>query len=113
MEIKRKSILNKLVAKNHGNKRLEQAIHQLIADLEQMSFASKGELLEVRKDADRVHGKDFYFFDLHVHRTLVFVQFKENLATIIWAGTHAEYVRTFKNNTNTIEKWLRERDLLN
>ena len=31
----------------------------------------------------------------------------------MWAGTHKEYERTFKNNTNTIEKWLRERKLLN
>ena len=113
MEIKRKRILDKLIGKNQGNKRLADAVHQLIADLEQISFSNRGELLELRKDANRVHGKDFYFFDLHVHRTLVFIHFKENQATIMWAGTHSEYVRTFKNNTNTIEKWLRERDLLN
>lgn len=113
MIIKRRSLLDKLVAKNQGNRRLTQAVDKLISDLEQTSFASRDELLEVRKDADRVHGKDFYFFDLYVHRTLVFIQFKEEYATIIWAGTHADYIRTFKNNTNTIEKWLREKDLLN
>ncbi|MET7254477.1 type II toxin-antitoxin system HigB family toxin [Dyadobacter fermentans] len=113
MVIRRKRILEKLVSKNQGNKRLAQAVDQLIADLEQKSFATRDELLEVRKDADRVYGGEFYFFDLHVHRTLVFIQFKENQATIMWAGTHKEYERIFKNNTNTIEKWLRERRLLN
>lgn len=113
MIVRRKRILEKLLTKNQGNKRLERAVYQLIADLEQKSFATRDELLRVRKDADRVHGNEFYFFDLHVHRTLVFIQFREDHATIMWVGTHEEYVRTFKNNTNTIEKWLRERDLLN
>jgi hypothetical protein len=27
--------------------------------------------------------------------------------TVTWAGSHDEYELTFKNNKNTIEKWLR------
>lgn len=34
-------------------------------------------------------------------------------ATIVWVGTHQEYETTFKNNKNTIEKWLRNNGYLN
>jgi hypothetical protein len=33
----------------------------------------------------------------------------EGEATVVWAGTHREYEETFKNNKDTIEKWLRKR----
>ncbi|MEZ0007561.1 hypothetical protein ABH942_002943 [Flavobacterium sp. 28YEA47A] len=33
----------------------------------------------------------------------------EGEATIVWAGTHAEYETTFKNNKSTVEKWLRSK----
>jgi hypothetical protein len=32
---------------------------------------------------------------------------EEGEATIIWAGTHQAYEKTFKNNKRIIEKWLR------
>jgi len=36
------------------------------------------------------------------------IEFDENGdVTIVWVGTHQEYETTFKNNKNTIEKWLR------
>jgi hypothetical protein len=113
MIVRSKRILEKLIAKNLGNKRLAQAVDQLIADLESDSENAIEELLKVRKDADRVHSRGFYFFNLHTHRTLVFIQLLRNQATIIWAGTHEEYSRTFRNNTNSIEKWLRTKNLLN
>ncbi|MHA4742470.1 type II toxin-antitoxin system HigB family toxin [Dyadobacter sp. MSC1_007] len=111
MVIRGKKILEKLIAKNRGNRRLAEAVDQLIIDLERNSTHSIQELLEIRKDADRVH-RGYYFFDICVHRALIFIQFVDNKATIVWAGTHEEYVKTFKNNINTIEKWLRARDLL-
>lgn len=33
-------------------------------------------------------------------------------ATIVWAGTHQEYEKTFKNNKSTIEKWLRKNNYI-
>lgn len=33
----------------------------------------------------------------------------EGEVTIVWAGTHQEYEREFKNNKSTIEKWLRSK----
>ncbi|ACT95956.1 type II toxin-antitoxin system HigB family toxin [Dyadobacter fermentans] len=113
MVIDGKRKLTQLKKKNLGNKRLGQAIDQLIFDLEVSSINDIDELLKLRKDADRVHSQGFYFFDLHAHRALVLIQLVENQAKIVWVGTHDEYVRTFKNNTNTIEKWLREKKLLN
>lgn len=113
MVIHNKTKLIELKRKNLGNKRLIQAVDQLIQDLEDGSITNIDELIEVRRDADRVHSRGFYFFDLHIHRVLVFIQIAANNATIIWTGTHQEYSKTFKNNTNTIEKWLRTKDLLN
>ncbi len=113
MVIHNKTKLTELKRKNLGNKRLIQAVNQLIEDLEGGSITSIDELIKLRKDADRVHSQGFYFFDLHIHRTLVLIQLIEGDATIVWTGTHQEYSKTFKNNTNTIEKWLRTRKLLN
>lgn len=113
MVIHNKTKLTELKRKNLGNKRLIQAVNQLIEDLEDGSITTIDELIKIRKDADRVHSQGFYFFDLHIHRTLVLIQLIEGNATIVWAGTHQEYSKTFKNNTNTIEKWLRKKALLN
>ncbi|SDG14958.1 HigB_toxin, RelE-like toxic component of a toxin-antitoxin system [Dyadobacter soli] len=113
MVIYNKTKLIELKRKNLGNKRLTQAVDQLIEDLEDGSITSINELIAIRRDADRVHSQGFYFFDLHIHRTLVLIQFDEKQAKIVWTGTHQEYIKTFKNNTKTIEKWLRTKDLLN
>lgn len=113
MVIHNKTKLIQLKRKNLGNKRLIQAVNRLIQDLEDRSITTLDELTKIRKDADRVHSQGFYFFDLHIHRTLVLIQLMEGDATIVWTGTHQEYLKTFKNNTNTIEKWLRTKNWLN
>ena len=113
MIIHNKTKLTELKRKNLGNKRLIQAVNQLIEDLEDGSITTIDELIKIRRDADRVHSRGFYFFNLHIHRTLVLIQLMEGNATIVWTGTHQEYAKTFKNNTNTIEKWLRIKKLLN
>jgi len=103
-----RKILLKLQKKNIGNRRLCNEIHQLLSDLEGYSPDS-GSILNSRRDADLVHADGFYFFDIHIHRTLVLVELEEDGgATIIWAGTHLEYVSIFRNNKSTIEKWLRK-----
>ena len=90
---------------------LLEAIDVLIHDLESRCFRNQAELLEVRPDADCVHSDGFYFFYLHVHRTLVLVEFdEEGEITIVWCGSHDEYETTFKNNKNTIRKWLKDRE---
>lgn len=63
--------------------------------------------MKVRKDADNVHSDGFYFFDLSVHRTMILIEFDEGEASVVWIGTHQEYAKIFKNNKNTIRKWLR------
>lgn len=113
MIIHNKTKLIQLKRKNLGNKRLVQAVDQLIEDLEQGAITNIRELIRIRKDADRVHSQGFYFFDLHIHRTLVLIQLVADRATIVWTGTHQEYLKTFKNNPNTIEKWLRAKNMLN
>ncbi len=107
MRILGKSKILKVKKKNIGNKKLCNAIDELIADLEGFE-PNKQSLNKIRKDADCVHNDGFYFFNINIHRTLVLIELDENgEATIVWVGTHQEYETTFKNNKNTIEKWLR------
>ncbi len=109
MEINGKDILVKLRSKNLSNKRLVQAIDQLVNDFEDGSLNTFGRLLEIRQDADKVHNAGFYFFNMHTYRTLIYLEAVDNSLTVVWTGGHEEYVSTFKNNKNTIEKWLRRK----
>lgn len=96
-----------------GNVSLCNDINLLIADLEQFNPA-KQRIQDIRPDADCVHSEGFYFFDIHIHRTFVMLEFEESgEATIIWVGSHADYERTFKNNKASIEKWLRSKNYIN
>lgn len=107
--IGKKTIL-KLKNKNIGNKKLCAAIDKLIQDLEKFK-PDESLLTEIRNDADCVHSDGFYFFNINIHRTLILIELDDiGEATIIWAGTHQEYERVFKNNKSTIEKWLRDKN---
>jgi hypothetical protein len=107
--IGKKTIL-KLKKKNIGNKKLCAEIDKLIHDLEKFK-PDESPLTEIRNDADCVHSDGFYFFNINIHRTLILIELDDvDEATIIWAGTHDEYERVFKNNKSTIEKWLRDKN---
>ena len=41
---------------------------------------------------------------------MILFEFDDSEATAVWAGTHQEYETTFKNNRNTIKKWLKSND---
>jgi len=109
--IGRKTIL-KYKKKNIGNSKLGIEIDKLIEDLETFN-PKKFAIKNIRKDADCVHNQGFYFFDVDIHRTLILIELDDDgEATIIWIGTHQEYERTFSNNKNTIEKWLRTKNYI-
>jgi mRNA-degrading endonuclease HigB of HigAB toxin-antitoxin module len=112
LELLRKHKLIKLKSKNRGNKKLINAIDRLISDIEGAQWTKKTDIKETRPDADCVHSDGFYFFDLNVHRTMILIVFEDNEATVIWAGSHDEYDKTFKGNKTTIEKWLRSQKLI-
>lgn len=98
MELLRKDKLLKLKRKNRGNNKLLDAIDKLILDIENAEWSKKTDIKKIRPDADCVHSDGFYFFDIHIHRTLVLILFDQDEAIIIWAGTHDEYDSTFKGN---------------
>jgi len=102
-----KNKLLKLKKKNQGNVKLQKAIDKLISDIESAEWKNKFDILKDRKDADKIFGDNFYFFDINIHRTMVLIVFDEQEAEILWVGTHSEYDKTFKGNKNTIETWLR------
>ncbi len=103
-------ILEKYKRKNKGNVFLSKAIDKLIYDIKNNNWKNQKELNKTRPDADSVHNDGFYFFDINLHRTMVLVEFSDNEATIVWIGAHKEYEITFKNNKNTIKKWLKSND---
>ncbi len=107
MRLINKKALEKLKRKNRGNVPLTKEIDKLIEDIEQNQWNNQAELNETRSDADCVHSDGFYFFNISVHRTMILVEFEEGEASVVWVGTHQEYESIFKNNKNTIRKWLR------
>ena len=109
MRLTNKKILEKLKRKNKGNSLLE-TIDKLIDDINENDWKDQTELNKTRSDADNVRSDGFYFFNINVHRTMILIEFSDKEATIVWAGTHQEYEAIFKNNRNTIKKWLRSND---
>ncbi len=82
--------------------------------MEENKFKNQLEIIKIRPDADCVHNDGFYFFNIHVHRTLILIEFEESgEATIVWCGSHNEYEKNFKNNKNTIKKWLKDKEWIN
>ncbi len=114
MEIIGLAKLEKLKRKNRGNTLLWQAIDKLVDDLEIMDLRNREELKEVRPDADLVHSDGFYIFNIHVHRVMILIEFDlDGEASIVWCGSHDDYEGTFKNNKNTIKKWLKSQGHIN
>jgi hypothetical protein len=124
MELLGKHHFVKLKKKQQGNAKLVKAIDKLITDIERATGVN--DLLAIRvKDADSVHGDEFSFFDINIHRTLVQLErdaFDEDerededdksldLATIEWVGSHDKYDRMF-NNRDVITKWLKNNGLI-
>jgi mRNA-degrading endonuclease HigB of HigAB toxin-antitoxin module len=113
MRLVGKKKLEKLKRKNRGNALLSQAIDELINAIENAEWKNELELKTDRPDADCVHNDGFYFLNIHIHRTMILMEFDEDgEATVVWTGTHQEYDSTFKNNKNTIKKWLRANDFI-
>ncbi len=85
----------------------------MIHDVVGHEWKSDAELKKLRPDADCVHVDGFYFFDINVHRTFILIEFDEDgEATEVWAGNHQEYEQVFKNNKNTVRKWLKSNEYM-
>ena len=83
----------------------------MISEIENAGWKNPADVKSSRPDADNVHSDGFYFFNLNVHRTMILIEFEGNgEATVVWAGSHQEYEKTFRNNKNTIKKWLRDNE---
>jgi len=116
--------LTKLKKKNTGNAKLASAIDALVGDFRKATWKNKDEVQKDRKDADCVHSEGYFFFNIHIHRTLVLIEYTpveetreadeslQGIVNIHWAGSHDEYERTFKNSRTVIDKWLRNKGLI-
>ena len=87
----------------------------MLKELEIKNWNNPQQLKQDRPDADLVHNDGFYFFNINIHRTMILIEFGEDCeaATIVWCGTHDEYEATFKNNKDTIAKWLKSKGYIN
>lgn len=112
MDLLQKSKLFKLKRKNRGNTKLIRAIDNLISEIESANWTKKTDVKMSLPDADCVHSDGFYFFDINIHRTMILIVFEDNEATVIWTGSHDEYNKTFRDNKTTIEKWLRNQNMI-
>ncbi len=112
LKLLQKHKLNKLKKKNQGNIKLSKAIDKLISDIEDSKWKKQTDIKATRPDADCVHSDGFYFFDLNIHRTMILIVFEDNEATVVWAGSHDDYDKTFKGNKTTIKKWLHIKKLI-
>jgi len=110
MRLINQKLLRKHLIKNRGNQKLKEAIEKLIKDFETNDWSNPSELIKSRNDADKIHSKGFYFFNLTDHRTMILVEFLDKDATIIWCGNHDKYESLFRNNKNTILKWLKSKN---
>lgn len=112
MRLINKKALVKFKRKCEGNTLLVKEIELLLHHFEVNNWKNQTELNDTRTDADCVHSDGFYFFNISVCRMMILIEFGEDEATVIWVGTHKEYERNFKNNKNTVKKWLKSNDLI-
>jgi mRNA interferase HigB len=110
MRLVNKKALVKLRLKNRGNNQLEKEITSLVDAIENNIWQDPLQLKRDRPDSDSVHSEGFYFFNLLFHRAMILLEFDKNEATVVWVGSHKEYEKTFRNNKNTIRKWLKAND---
>lgn len=110
MRLINRKLLVKLKVKNQGNRLLLVAIDGLIKDICTNSWRDQIELRQTRPDADRVHSDGFFFFDLTTFRVMMLLEFSEGEVTVVWAGSHQEYERVFRNNKKRIKTWLKSNE---
>lgn len=103
-----KQKLEKLKRKKKRDQTLIQSIDEFVACIEINSWNNPVDLKATRPDADCVHSDGFYFFNIDPHRTMILIEFYDKEATVVWLGSHQEYEITFKNNKETIKKWLQK-----
>lgn len=103
-----KQKLEKYKRKKRGERTLTENIDRLIADIESSSCKDPIELKGVRPDADCVHSDGFYYFNIDQDRTMIMIEFDDQEATVVWVGNHKEYTSIFKNNKNSVRKWLKK-----
>ena len=111
MEIIGRHRLIKLKKKNIGNHLLCKSIDELIFILNNANWNNKLELQKALPNVDSVY-EGFYFFNIHIHRTFVGINFVDGLAEIVWCGSHSEYEKMFKNNKDSIRSWLKNNGLI-
>lgn len=106
MKIASLNILEKHLKKKRDNRKLRTEVDKLVVILRSANWSKPEDIKLIRPDADKVHSQGFYFFNISYDRTMILIELEEDQATIVWCGSHDEYEKTFKNNKNTIRKWL-------
>lgn len=107
-----KKKLEKYKRKNRGDFQLDKDVDKLVVEIETHEWSDQTQLKIIRPDADCVHSDGFYFFNINTSRTMILIAFEDKEATVVWIGDHQAYTNTFKNNRNTIRKWLKDHNYI-
>lgn len=74
MKIANLRILEKYLKKKKGNKKLEVEINRLVETIYNANWSTTEDIRLSRPDADRVHPKGFYFFNISTERTMILIE---------------------------------------
>jgi len=110
MKLLNLKIVKKHLNKNRGNYPLQISYKNLIEEFSTANCLTHLEFKKIRPDADNVYEYRCFFLDLTSHRTLVQVDYIENLVKFMWIGTHDNYVSTFRGNKKTIERYIHNKN---
>jgi mRNA interferase HigB len=105
MEIVGRKIILKFT---RGDATLEKAFNDFLAAVTAANWQNDADVKNTFHRADRILG-GFYVFDIGSNHNLSLVLFNKGQFEIIWAGNHDDYEATFKNNKDTIKKFLKKK----
>ena len=91
-----------------GDATLDGAFNDFLEQVTDANWQNDADVKITFPKADRAVDS-FYFFDIGSSRNFSLVNFKKGQFEIIWAGNQDDYIATFKNNKDTIKKFLRKK----
>lgn len=90
------------------DRNLLNEFNKFITAIETAVWKNGQDVKDSFKDADHI-GENIYIFNIKSSRSLLLIYFDDNEIEIVWAGSHNDYERLFKNNKSTILKYLKKK----
>jgi mRNA-degrading endonuclease HigB of HigAB toxin-antitoxin module len=88
------------------DKNLLNEFNKCITAIEKSVWKNGQDVKNTFNDVDHI-GENIYIFNIKSSRSLLLIYFDENEIEIVWAGSHNNYEKLFKNNKSAILKYLK------